>query len=333
MPLKFRPRMVRQLGLMEYESGSKQVDLSRAAQCLAAGNLVVFPTETVYGLGADATNPSAISRIYSVKGRPSNHPLIVHILKFELAKFWASEIPEYAVKLAKNFWPGPMTLVLKRNNLAKDFITGGQNKIALRVPKNNIALNLLQKFEELGGFGIAAPSANRFGAVSPTSLNDAQLELAKYLTNNDIYLDGGECEIGIESTIIDCTKKIPSILRPGGITSELIQDSLDMEIKESNSKTSFRFPGNLKSHYCPRAKVVLDGEPKNGDGFLALKNIPTPNGVFRLAEPKDNIEFAKVLYASFRFADHKGLDRIFIIPPNHEGIGAGVLDRIVKSVG
>ena len=177
-----------------------------AALALKEGHLVAFPTETVYGLGADATNEKAVSRIYEVKGRPTDHPLIVHISSMELLDKWASEIPEYAIKLAGAFWPGPMTLVLKRTDLAKDFITGGQDTVAIRVPFHTLANQLLKEFESLGGDGVAAPSANRFGKVSPTNSQAVEEELDNFLLENDQILDGGQSQIGIESTIIDCTK-------------------------------------------------------------------------------------------------------------------------------
>ena len=179
--------------------------ISNAAAALQAGALVAFPTETVYGLGADASNEEAVRRIYEVKGRPVDHPLIVHISSMNLLDVWASDIPEYAIKLARDYWPGPMTLVLKRTSEARDFITGRQDSVAIRVPNNLIALSLLQTFESKGGKGIAAPSANRFGQVSPTSSEDVISELASFLIEEDLILEGGKCEVGIESTIIDCT--------------------------------------------------------------------------------------------------------------------------------
>jgi L-threonylcarbamoyladenylate synthase len=194
-----------------------------AALALKEGHLVAFPTETVYGLGADATNEKAVARVYGVKGRPTDHPLIVHISSFELMDEWASEIPEYAIDLAREFWPGPMTLILPRTHLAKDFITGGQNNVGLRVPSHTHALALLNAFEALGGKGIAAPSANRFGAVSPTTASAVDAELGAFLKITDKILNGGSCKVGIESTIIECTFEKPTILRPGAVTLEMIE--------------------------------------------------------------------------------------------------------------
>ena len=186
-----------------------QDEIKKAAKALKDGYLVAFPTETVYGLGADASNPTSVARIYEVKGRPTDHPLIVHISSTSQMDKWAVDVPEYAINLARNCWPGPMTLILKRSQIAKDFITGGQNLVGLRVPIHPTAIMLMKEFENLGGTGIAAPSANRFGAVSPTTLNAVVEEIGAYLSNKDLLLDGGASEVGIESTIIDCSGATP----------------------------------------------------------------------------------------------------------------------------
>ena len=233
---------------MQIISNPTQVDIKKAAQSLKEGHLVAFPTETVYGLGADATNKKAVGRIYSVKGRPTDHPLIVHISSINQLDNWATDIPEYALKLAEEFWPGPMTLILKRSDLAKDFITGGQDNIGLRVPNQPIALALLREFESIGGLGIAAPSANRFGAVSPTQSDAVRDELKNFLKLTDLILDGGQCQIGIESTIIDCTNKNPYILRLGAITHKMIKDSFNYTIKSSNYQSKIKAPGLLVAH-------------------------------------------------------------------------------------
>jgi L-threonylcarbamoyladenylate synthase len=203
---------------MEIISDPTQNEIKRASKALKDGHLVAFPTETVYGLGADATNEKAVSRIYSVKGRPTDHPLIVHISSINLLEKWASDIPDYAIKLANEFWPGPMTLILRKSSLAKDFITGGQNNVGIRVPDQTVAQLLLKEFENLGGLGICAPSANKFGAVSPTDAQAVLEEIGPSMDSSDLILDGGFCKIGIESTIIDCTKPEPIILRNGFIT-------------------------------------------------------------------------------------------------------------------
>jgi L-threonylcarbamoyladenylate synthase len=305
-----------------------------AAATLMKGDLVAFPTETVYGLGADATNNDAIARIYKVKSRPTDHPLIVHISTLANLDKWARDIPEYAVSLARTFWPGPMTLILPRTDLAKDFITGSQDNVGIRIPSHTVALALLKEFEDQGGLGVAAPSANRFGAVSPTNSTAVEIELADYLSKNDQILDGGPCLVGVESTIINCTQKKPSILRPGAVTKEMIEDTLGItiDLNTSNSQsTQIKAAGLLESHYAPNAKVFLTGTPKIGDGFIALNSFTTPSGAIRVASPKTNEEYAQVLYEAFRLADIKGLGRVFVIPPTGDGIAVAINDRLSKS--
>jgi len=305
----------------------------KSALTLKSGNLVAFPTETVYGLGADATNELAVSKIYSVKGRPTNHPVIVHISSADKILNWANKIPDYAHELVSKYWPGPMTLILPRKSIAKDFITGGQESIGLRVPNQSVALNLLSSFESVGGLGIAAPSANRFGAVSPTTAVSVQDELGKYLSELDVILDGGQCLVGIESTIIDCTSKLPSILRPGAITYEMISEITKVNIKSSTSLSSIRTSGSYISHYSPRAKIVLNSLPSEGQGFIALENIPSPKGVIRLIAPKTVEQFAKDLYLAFRFGDQQNLDTIVVLIPDGGGISEAIKDRLFKAAG
>ena len=209
---------------------------------------MAFPTETVYGLGANATNKDVVARIYEVKGRPSDHPLIIHISSIEFLDRWASDIPEYAIKLARNFWPGPMTLVLPRTDLAKDFITGGQDNVAIRVPSHPLAISLLKEFEDLGGLGVAAPSANRFGAVSPTTAAAVEEELGEYLGINDQILDDGACEVGLESSIINCAGPIPIILRPGAITAQMILEATNLKTLTENI-SKLKVNANKKENY------------------------------------------------------------------------------------
>ena len=305
-----------------------------AAAALIKGDLVAFPTETVYGLGADATNKDAIARIYKVKGRPEGHPLIVHISSLANLDKWARYIPEYALNLARAFWPGPMTLILPRTDLAKDFITGGQDNVGIRIPSHSVALALLKEFEDQGGLGVAAPSANRFGAVSPTSARAVEVELADFLSEKDQILDGGPCLVGVESTIINCTQSKPSILRPGAVTKEIIEDTLGVIIDLStlnSESTKIKAAGLLESHYAPNAKVFLTGSPALGDGFIALESFTTPAGAIRVASPKTNEEYAQVLYQAFRLADSKGLSKVFVIPPIGDGIAVAINDRLSKS--
>ena len=316
---------------MEIISNPTQDEIKKAAKALKNGHLVAFPTETVYGLGADATNEKAVSRIYSVKGRPSGHPLIVHVSSINLLEKWAIEIPEYAMILAKEFWPGPMTLILKRSELVKDFISGGQDNVGVRVPSHPIALELLSEFQMIGGLGIAAPSANRFGAVSATTANSVAKELKEFLRQEDLVIDGGLCEIGLESTIIDCTSIIPTILRPGALSSKVIEYSINAKILISENTNNIKVSGLLKSHYSPKAKVELNTELKTGDGFFAMANVPTPKGGIRLSSPETTEEFARNLYEVLRYSDELELIRIVVIPPEGTGLEEAIYDRLKRA--
>lgn len=303
--------------------------LTRAAQQMLDGALVAFPTETVYGLGADATNEAAVARIYEVKGRPADHPLIVHLADMQDISLWASEIPDYAIDLARSFWPGPMTLVLPRTDLAKNFITGGQETVGLRVPDHSLALALLQAFKNLGGKGLAAPSANRFGHVSPTTALAVHQELGEYMAADDLILDGGPSAVGIESTIIDCTGASPRILRPGAITVEMIEAVTGEKVV--NRDDVIRVSGALENHYAPAAQVLLDVTPQVGDGFIALDSVPTPNGVIRLAAPTNNEDFARQIYAALRLGDERSISRIVVAQPQGSDIAVAVRDRLKRA--
>ncbi len=304
-------------------------DILAAASALKNGKLVAFPTETVYGLGADAQSQKAVSRIYLAKGRPADHPLIVHIASKEQITDWAIEIPAFANALASAFWPGPMTLILKRSALAKDFVTGGQDSVGLRVPNHPVALKLLTEFLQLGGKGIAAPSANRFGKVSPTTAEAVKDELGNYLGSDDVILDGGFAEVGIESTIIDCTGVAPKILRPGSITIEMIEKITGLELDQAAS--NLRVSGSLENHYSPNAKVFLDQPPVAGDGFIAMSNVETPVGVVRLAAPATADEYAQLLYKCLREADEKSLSRVVAWQPTGSGIAIAIRDRLQRA--
>lgn len=308
-----------------------KTNIVKAAEILLSGNLVAFPTETVYGLGASATHEKGISRIYQVKGRPIDHPLIVHISSISKLQIWAKEIPNYALELANKFWPGPMTLILRRTDVAKDFITGAQDTVGLRIPNNEIALGLLHQFENIGGLGIAAPSANRFGAVSPTSASHVIAELANHFISSDLVIDGGDSKIGIESTIIDCTLKSPKILRPGALTSEEINTITNLKLSNNSLRNETKFSGSFDLHYSPKARVFLNIEPKPSDGFIALNKFDTPKGVIRLSSPIHNEEFAAQLYASLRHGDELNLSRIVVFTPDEIGIGVAINDRLRKA--
>jgi L-threonylcarbamoyladenylate synthase len=305
-----------------------------AAESLINGNLVAFPTETVYGLGADASNEAAVSKVYEVKGRPKGHPLIVHISSTENLHKWARDIPSYAIKLATTFWPGPMTLILPRTELAMNFITGGQDNVGIRIPSHTFARNLLKEFEAKGGLGVAAPSANRFGAISPTTAVDVEIELGVYLSKSDLIIDGEPSLFGVESTIIDCTSSIPNILRPGAITQGMIEQILEnvMGIENSNLQVNtVKAPGLMQSHYAPKANLFLNGKPSKGDGLIALSQVKTPEGVHRLASPVDNKQFAQQLYSALRDGDNKKLQNVFVVPPVGDDIAVAINDRLNRA--
>jgi len=305
--------------------------MASAAKHLIAGDLVAFPTETVYGLGADASNSAAVARIYSVKGRPNDHPLIVHIASMDRMGDWASDVPEYAIVLARNFWPGPMTLVLKRSELAGDFVTGGQDTIGLRVPDHVVALALLEAFEKSGGKGVAAPSANRFGHVSPTTASAVVEELADYLSKEDLVLDGGACAVGVESTIIDCTGLLPRVLRPGAISVVMIEEVTRLNALSFDGADEIRVSGTLENHYAPIAKVLLCENAIAGQGLIAHSSIKTPEGVSRLASPNDDKEFAQILYSALREADARGLSEVVVVQPIGIGIAVAIRDRLARA--
>jgi L-threonylcarbamoyladenylate synthase len=305
--------------------------MADAAANLLAGGLVAFPTETVYGLGADACNADAVARIYAVKGRPADHPLIVHIASMDGLGDWADDVPGYAISLARDFWPGPMTLVVKRSGLAGDFVTGGQDTVGVRVPDHPVALGLLEAFASAGGKGVAAPSANRFGNVSPTTALAVGDELGDYLAEGDQILDGGPCKVGVESTIIDCTRDVPKILRPGAITAQMIADSTGLAVVGAVEESSIRVSGSLEAHYAPAATVVLDQSPVSGQGFIAMADLVAGEGVVRLAAPKTHEEFAQVLYSALRAADEQGLETVVVTQPVGNGIAIAIRDRLKRA--
>jgi L-threonylcarbamoyladenylate synthase len=316
---------------MQVISNPTQDEIVIAANALKNGHLVSFPTETVYGLGADATNEKAVGKIYVAKGRPRNHPVIVHISSANQLENWAREIPEYAIRLGSSYWPGPMTLILKRSSRAFNFITGGQESVGLRVPNQQSALSLTREFEKLGGFGIAAPSANRFGSVSPTTARAVEEELGKFLGGGDLILDDGQCEIGVESSIIDCTQVNPVVLRPGAITKEMIEEVTGLTVSLKADDSEIRASGLLDSHYAPNAKVILGLSAKPGDGFIALDQIPTPIGSIRLASPVGVKEYARDLYKALRMGDQLGLNKIYVVVPEGPGLAIAIRDRLGKA--
>ncbi len=306
--------------------------MADAAAKLLAGGLVAFPTETVYGLGADACNAEAVARIYAAKGRPTDHPLIVHVASMDGLGDWAADVPAYAIALARDFWPGPMTLVVKRSALAAEFVTGWQDTVGVRVPNHPVALGLLEAFASAGGKGVAAPSANRFGNVSPTTSQAVSDELRDYLADGDLILDGGACDVGVESTIIDCTGDAPKILRPGAITAQMITECTEISVnREPLEDNTIRVSGSLEAHYSPAATVVLDQSPVPGQGFIAMADVVAGEGVVRLAAPKTHEEFARVLYSALRAADEQGLATVVVAQPAGEGIAVAIRDRLKRA--
>jgi L-threonylcarbamoyladenylate synthase len=310
-------------------------DIARAVRVLREGGLVALPTETVYGLGADARNELAVRRIFAVKGRPSTHPLIVHVASFEDARAWVAEVPQVAERLAAAFWPGPLTLVMRRSPLASDAVTGGQDTVALRVPAHGVALRLLRAF----GGGIAAPSANRFGEVSPTCAAHVREALGNDV---DLVLDAGPCQVGVESTIVDVTREPLRLLRPGGTSREALEAVLGQSVALATAAPDVRAPGMLESHYAPRAGLWLVDAPHlavDAARRLALgarvvviapQRVPAPPGVIRLDVPEDAEGFARVLYARLREADRLG-DVILAVPPPDSGLGLAVRDRLTRA--
>jgi L-threonylcarbamoyladenylate synthase len=304
------------------------------AIALARGHLAILPTETVYGLGADADNKIAVARIFTAKNRPANHPVIVHISGQEHVSAWAAQIPEYAKDLATAFWPGPMTLVLERLPRAGGYLTGGQDTIAIRVPQHPVfrqVLAALAKEKNDPASGIAAPSANRFGNVSPTSLAHAVEELNDYLAQDDLALEGADSRIGVESTIIDATGPKPIILRHGGVTAEDIDTIVHLSLNESH----VRAPGTLASHYTPKKQLVLTTESElrnsRGGALIAMQDIETPAGFNRIASPENADQFAHVLYSALREADKSSEAVIYAVPPTGGGLAAAIRDRLNRA--
>jgi L-threonylcarbamoyladenylate synthase len=314
-------------------------DIENAAGVLRAGGLVALPTETVYGLGANAEDPAAVARIFQVKGRPPSHPLIVHIGGAEQLDDWVKDVPATARLLAEHFWPGPLTLVLRRGPRVPLEATGGLETVAVRVPDHPVALALLSAF----GGGVTAPSANRFGSVSPTTADHVRAELGEAV---DFVLDGGPCEVGVESTIVDATGEIPSILRPGGVTREDLEAVLGCPLAVP-STSRVRVPGQHPSHYAPRARVVLvEPEKVVAEAELA-QGLGHQVGVFLppafadtavkahavVTVPGSPAAYARGLYGFLRELDRQGCDLIIASLPVEEGLGLAIANRLRRAAG
>jgi L-threonylcarbamoyladenylate synthase len=313
-------------------------NLHAAAEVLRRGGVVAFPTETVYGLGADAQNDAAVGRIFKLKGRPETHPLIVHLADAALLPEWAREIPDLAWTLAERFWPGPLTLILKRTPRVPNAVTGGLGTVGLRVPAHPAALALLRSF----GGGIAAPSANRFGRVSATTAAHVVHEFGGTV---DFVLDGGPCRVGIESTIVDLSSGAAAILRPGGVTREELEAAIRAEVPV-RAGGAVRSPGQLASHYAPHAEVVLVAAEELADRAkqalakgqkVAVLAGPlsgaAPPGVLTLAVPGRPADFARMLYTALREADAQDVDVVLASPPPEDGLGLAIADRLKKAAG
>jgi L-threonylcarbamoyladenylate synthase len=309
--------------------------IARAAEVLRAGGLVALPTETVYGLGADASNAEASAKIFAAKGRPADHPLIVHLADAEALTEWAREIPKEAIALARAFWPGPLTMILKKEAEVPDVVTGGQDTVGLRVPDHPVALALLRAF----GGGVAAPSANRFGRISPTTAKHVADELGDAL---DMILDGGACDVGIESTILDLSRGTPVILRPGAIGPDAIAAVIGRRplVPSVSDSTAPRVSGSLTAHYAPRTSLrlvpaaTLENALRTAGARTAViarrPALPIPHGNW-IAAPHDAAGYAHDLYANLRALDASDADLILVeAPPEGEGWDA-VHDRLGRA--
>ena len=306
-------------------------EIARAAEILRAGGLVAFPTETVYGLGADASSAAAVARLYAAKGRPADHPVIVHFADAAAAFEWARDVPEAARRLAARFWPGPLTLILKRSSKAQDFVTGAQESVALRVPSHPVAQALLRAF----GDGVAAPSANEFGSVSATTAQHVRADLAGKV---DLVLDGGPSEVGIESTIVGLTASDPVLLRPGRISRDEIEKLLNVKVKSADL-SSPRHSGGLARHYATRTPALLvpphalDAEIARRGASVAVLAFSRPDE--RVATwirmPKDPRAYAQKLYAALRELDAAGCETILIESPPGSPEWTAVRDRLTRA--
>ena len=310
------------------------VTVEDAVNILRGGGLVGIPTETVYGIAVDARNADALKRLYSVKRRPTGHPVIVHIAGIDALGEWARDIPQYANTLARRFWPGPLTLVLKRAQEVLDAVTGGQDTVGLRVPAHPLALELLKAFDS----GIAAPSANRYGRLSPTRIEHVAVDLG---TDIDAVLDGGACEVGIESTIVDCSGESPVVLRPGKITVADIEAATGLTVVDPG-ENSPRTPGTLAAHYSPRAKVrllrrtemieALSSHKGKRLAALAMEvSVARIPAAQLIVVPAVAASYARSLYANLRTLDETGADVILVESPPDIPAWAGVLDRLRRA--
>jgi L-threonylcarbamoyladenylate synthase len=325
-------------------SGANPSHVQQAADALCAGELLGLPTETVYGLAADACNENAVAKIFKAKGRPSNHPLIVHVASADQVKKFASEVPAFAQSLMNQFWPGPLTLILPRNEGMAAAAAGGQNSVGLRCPSHPVALQVLKACASKGVWGVAAPSANLFGRVSPTSAAHVQSEFGEAL----LILDGGECDVGIESSIVDCTRGVPVLLRPGQISRTQIEQACGLKLANPDALMADapRASGTLASHYAPTAKVRLMSQADWQKALealgphtqnLGLWSVQKPSqelmgaGLFWLAMPVDATQAAHDVFGVLRNFDARGVRTIWIETPPDTPDWEGVRDRLQRA--
>jgi L-threonylcarbamoyladenylate synthase len=316
-------------------------DFGRAVELLRAGELVAFPTETVYGLGADATNPAAVARIFAAKGRPADHPLIVHLAGHDAVDRWAEEVPAVAWELMEAFWPGPLTLILKKQAWVPSTVTGGQDTVGLRVPGHPVALELLRRFAADGEpGGIAAPSANRFGHISPTTAAHVGEELGDRVA---LILDGGPCTVGIESTIVDCSRGAPVILRPGHISAAHVEVVSGVQPRLVAGGAP-RVPGALEAHYAPQTPLRMVAGERLIDFLGAQRKQGARCGVIGHSQPPqagvphlwrllsaDPVAYAHDLYAALRDMDHAGVALIVVEAPPDRPEWTAVTDRLRRA--
>ena len=314
---------------------SAAAELGKAVQHLLRGEAIGFPTETVYGLGADASNPAAVAKIYALKGRPTGHPLIVHIASADAMKHWARAIPPGALALATRFWPGPLTMILKKSESVTGEVTGGQDTVGLRCPSHPVAQQLLREFARIGSGAIAAPSANKFGHVSPTTAEHVREEFGAAL----FILDGGACEVGLESTIVDLSRGAPVLLRPGAVTREDIATALG-ELPRDRDADAPRASGTLAAHYAPRTALAiadaasLDAElvGRSNIAVLALREAPpSANVTSWIAASPDPRRYGHDLYANLRKLDGSGAKRIVVEAPPRTPEWEAVNDRLTRA--
>lgn len=315
---------------------ASETDIARAVEVLRSGKLLGLPTETVYGLGADASNELAVRSIFAAKGRPASHPLIVHLADVGQVAEWAAQLPPQAVALAERFWPGPLTLILRRSARALDVVTGGQDTVGLRVPAHPLTREVLRRF----GGGVAAPSANRFGRLSPTTAQHVRSELGAAV---EFVLDGGPAQVGVESSIVDLSGAGPRLLRPGGVPREALEAALGGPIALVTEATDVRAPGLLASHYAPRAGLTLASPEGLAEAaaqgvagglkvaVLSAQSLALPPGAHRVEVPSDAAELARVLYDTLRRLDAEGYGLVIASLPPAEGLGLAVRDRLGRA--